>query len=208
MSEHPRIVWRKEQTDKLLEMKLAKIPTSKIASYFGISISAVANRYARITRPEMRLKEYAGKSKFSPAKPVIVTLAWQRNGEAWSEEETAKLLALIAAGKSFPAASVELQRTTWACKNQFYLLRRGTDKPVSTKRTSRQIADIAAAEARASLAIERCPIAEMLGEPPPGRSALDRIRAGIVEPPVYMDGRTLRYAPKITLPTKPFRCSP
>ena len=208
MSEHPRIVWRKEQTDKLLEMKRARIPAREIASYFGISISAVANRYARITRPESRLKEYAGKSRCSPTKPVTVTLAWQRNGEAWSEEETVKLLALIAAGSSFPSAAIDLQRTTWACKNQFYLLRRGTEKPLHTKRTSRQIADIAAAEARASRSIERCPIAEMLGEPPPGRSALDRMRAGIVEPAVYMGGRTLRYAPKITLPTKPFRCSP
>lgn len=45
----------------------------------------------------------------------------------------------------------------------------------------------------------------LLGDPMPGRSALDRKRAGEIESPTWMDGRAARFIPKITLPTGPLR---
>jgi hypothetical protein len=47
--------------------------------------------------------------------------------------------------------------------------------------------------------------AGLLGDPMPGRSALDRKRAGEVESPTWMDGRAARFIPKITLATGPLR---
>lgn len=78
-------------------------------------------------------------------------------------------------------------------------------KAPRTRRTARKIAEDALEASKQTRTFHTSAAAEWLGDPVPGRSALDRIRAGIVEPPPYMDGRALRYQPKITLATGPLR---
>lgn len=60
------------------------------------------------------------------------------------------------------------------------------------------------AEMRSRIAV-RGVTGGLLGDPMPGRSALDRRRAGIVDPPPPIDHRTAKLPPKVTLATDPMQ---
>jgi hypothetical protein len=119
----------------------------------------------------------------------------------WSTEERAELLRRGDVGDPFEVIGRDIARTRWACKVQYHCLKRANSAPPVTMRTVREAATIKAAEVkRETAALPRQSLtAAVLGDPLPGRSALDRKRAGIEDDPPRVDYRFTDLRPKPTL---------
>jgi hypothetical protein len=105
----------------------------------------------------------------------------------------------------------QLGRSPVACKVKYNYQKRQNarpkvEAPPPAKLSHRLAKDAAAARAREE-SIRVAPLtltARIFGDPPPGRSALDRKRAGIKDPE-YFDPRSAQMRPKVTLPARPPR---
>lgn len=108
----------------------------------------------------------------------------QRRGERWTDAENAALLAAGDKAEDWGEIGIGLDRTRWACKVQYNALKRGQvpgdAKPV-TSRVLRQHDTALAKQIRDTRPQHQSITAEFFGDPLPGRSALDRMRAGIVD---------------------------
>jgi len=144
----------------------------------------------------------------------------------WTPEEDARLLEKLAGrqhlGQKFwiGFAAEFSGRSFYALRQRYLVLRMAAqgikrEAPVRSRvttgrerKTPREIVQVAirAREAAERLQPESL-TAALLGDPLPGRSALDRKRAGIADEPPAIDHRTAYYAsrPKITLATEPLR---
>ncbi len=180
-----------------------------IAAYFStptlvLSAHAITAKWGNMNRPPAPTHRPSGKTDGQQG-------IYHRSGEIWSAAENAELRRRVIAGQNFLDIGRAFQRGPWSCRQQDYELRvaAGEILPAqmtraASQKTAREARDRAIAAAKAKTALARDPIRELLGEPAPGRSALDRIKAGLVEPPAWMDGRALRFVPKITLATLPW----
>jgi hypothetical protein len=108
-----------------------------------------------------------------------VTDALERRGERWTNEENAELIAAGDKRQEWDDIGIRLKRTRWACKVQYHFLKRG-GAPVkaSVQRVTRQNATAFAKEIRDTLPQYDSITAAFFGDPLPGRSALDQMRAG------------------------------
>jgi hypothetical protein len=135
----------------------------------------------------------------------------------WTLNEQEQLEALVAEELkvtghiAWELIAEQLGRSPVACKVQYNYQKRQKarpklEAPPPAKLSHRLAKDAAAARAREE-SIRVAPLtltARILGDPPPGRSALDRKRAGI-EDPEYFDPRSAQMRPKVTLPARPPR---
>jgi len=138
----------------------------------------------------------------------------------WSEQEDQQILELCT-GKSLIGdepwigiAENFTGRSAMACRQRWFNLKaRAEGKPPRARYRDRKangrIQRRTHAEIVASKPAPPPPhtswAAEHLGDPPPGRSALDQKRAGIVDQPYVPDKRYSDYRPRITLATEPMR---
>jgi hypothetical protein len=130
----------------------------------------------------------------------------------WTPEDLAKLNTLVEIQRlPWPETGSELNRTAAACKVQYFYQKRlrargNRSEPARTAYHTKRIeTNIKADEAKeAWLARPEPTITEKIcGDPAPGRSALDKKRAGIVDPE-YFDRRDLNnYRPSVTLAAGP-----
>lgn len=110
----------------------------------------------------------------------------------WSKADEAELYRLRTVdGKTFPAIDILLGRPDGASAQKFAALRRAAPAAAN------------GIERRAIHAPKQVPehtemTAAQFGDPLPGRSALDKLRAGIVEPAPYL-GSAMRYVMQVTL---------
>lgn len=144
----------------------------------------------------------------------------------WTPEEDARLLEKLAGrqglGQKFWIGFAEEfpGRSFYALRQRYLVLRMAAEgrkriyppKPRVTtgreRRTQRQIVHAALHARKAAERLQPASLtAALLGDPLPGRSALDRKRAGLADEPPAVDHRTAYYAsrPKITLATEPLR---
>lgn len=114
----------------------------------------------------------------------------------WSKADRDELVRLrTIEGRSFPEIDRALGRSDSASAQKFRSLRPEPDAAPN------------GIERRAIHAAKHVPehtslTAAQLGDPLPGRSALDRLRAGMAEPPPYL-GRAVRYPMQVSLATEP-----
>lgn len=131
--------------------------------------------------------------------------------QPWTAADLDRLTALVESRKlPWPEIGAELDRGWAACKVQYFYQRRlraQGRKPEprrSMSYTQRDEALAKAEEVRASAGQwpEPSLTAKFCGDPAPGRSALDRKRAGIVDPPPHNpsgDKRFTGYRVPVTL---------
>ena len=171
--------WSREDCEQLLAMKAEKKTCAEIARHFGVSEKAVIARYAREIHPEW----YSNQSHKKQDDPrSTATAAWTRNGHRWTDEENATLVERRDRGDTFTDIGIIINRTNWACKIQYHALKRGTaatpGEVLATQRTTRETVNERIHEVRCEVLRYANPFGELLGEPPIGRSALDRKRMG------------------------------
>lgn len=144
----------------------------------------------------------------------------------WTAEEDARLLEKLAGrtglGQKFWISFAEEfpERSFYALRQRYLVLRmlaqgrkrehrqRSRATTGRIRRTQRETVQAAVRAREAAESVAPASLtAALLGDPLPGRSALDRLRAGIPDPPPHADHRTAYYAsrPKITLATEPLR---
>lgn len=162
----------------------------------GLEWELIAMRFPRHTKAACQARRALLRSKNKD--PQRVPQPQRR----WSDDDNADLVRRGDAGEPFEKIGESLSRTRWACKVQYHALKRAkVERPV-TKQTLREASLIKAAETRIHVAAlpPRSLTAEFCGDPLPGRSALDRKRAGIIddEPP-RVDYRFTDLRPKPTL---------
>jgi hypothetical protein len=135
----------------------------------------------------------------------------------WKQNEQEQLEALVAEELkvtrhiAWELIAEQLGRSPVACKVQYNYQKRQKarpklEAPPPAKLSHRLAKDAAAARAREE-SIRVAPptlTARIFGDPPPGRSALDRKRAGIKDLK-YFDPRSAQARPKVTLPARPPR---
>jgi hypothetical protein len=167
--------WTTERRAKLVAMRDEGKKFGEIAEYFDITAHAVNVMYNRLRYPR------APKPKPKPSTSNAGTTrgeAWKRNGERWTDEENAELVLRKDRGENFSAIGVALNRTQWSCKVQYHALKRGTaatpGELATTARTTREACNERIHEVRCEVLRYASPFGELLGEPPIGRSALDK----------------------------------
>lgn len=202
--------WSHADNLQLMAMKKAGKSHDEIADHFStptliMSAHAITAKWSNLNRAPVA-------SHLPKAKTDGLQGIYHRSGEIWSETENIDLRARVASEQSWRDIGLALERAPWACRQQHYELRvlAGEIAPEqitrrASQKTAREARDVKRVEAKALRGIDRDPIRELLGDPLPGRSALDRIKAGIEPEPAWMDGRALRYQPQITLPTLPWQ---
>lgn len=175
----PRKKWSRQEAAELLAMKAAKVRGCEIAAHFGVSERAVKMKYAHLRGLALRppRPEPAPRQPIASAKPARPRLPWECNGERWNEPENADLVASGDRGEDFGATGQRLGRTRWACKVQYDSLKRNVAR-AGTKRGNREAMNRVAQQVRAAPVAVRTLTAELLGDPLPGRSALDQ-RCGV-----------------------------
>jgi len=155
-----RRMWTEEDRNLLLKMKAEKIPGKQIAEHFRVSVRAVDIQYERIRHPEFKIKrELSRKYNTRPGlkgtwRPTCSVQGWPLRNEP-----------------------IGLR---WACKVQYYALKRGTAKsPAEDKRfkTAKETIDLRIRETLANRPEHKSLTAAFFGDPLPGRSALDQKRA-------------------------------
>lgn len=131
-----------------------------------------------------------------------------RTSKPWPAADLKELMKLGRLGFStqdWTDIGAKFGRTAAASKVQyFYQLRKKNEstsqRAPSKKTTARQRLDrVLESQRPDKLPNPQSITALILGDPLPGRSALDRIRAGLAEP-IYL-GTGYRYPMKVTLPT-------
>jgi hypothetical protein len=172
-----RIRWTKEKNAKLLAMKAEGVPNKDIAEYFGITAHAVNVKCQRLRNPNLHQLRPRAPSSTTPARRSPAT-AWKRNGERWTDEENAELVARKDRGENFSDIGIVLNRTLWSCKVQYHALKRGTaatpGEVAATQRTNREAVNSRIHEVRCETLHYASPFSEMLGEPPIGRRAINK----------------------------------
>jgi hypothetical protein len=175
--------WSKADCAKALAMLAEGKSNIDVAEHFGVTRHAVNVKLHRLRYPEQRkMHETTRKAKALAEKQARPAKQhpWQRNGERWTDEENAELVLRKDRGENFFDIGLVLNRTNWSCKVQYHSLKRGTaSKPgeiAATQRTTREAANELIHEIKAQPLRYASPFAEMLGEPPIGRSALDQKR--------------------------------
>lgn len=177
--------WSKADCAKALAMLAAGKQNTDIAEYFGVTRHAANVKLHRLRHPEQRkMRARAAAAAAKQARPATVKIApWQRNGVRWTEEENAELIARKDRGEIFTAIGIILNRTQWSCKVRYHALKRGTaatpGEVTVTQRTTREEGNERIHEVRCEMLRYASPFGELLGEPPIGRSALDRKRMGV-----------------------------
>jgi hypothetical protein len=152
--------WTDERTRRLLYLRDDEHWTfPAIARDLGTSVTNVQRKYQKL-RPE----------KVEP----------QRR---WSEAENQTLLRRADAGERFETIARDLYRTRWACIIQHKVLKARAPASLAGRRPSvrtvREGYRFLAEEARSAPALRYAsPYGELLGEPPIGRSALDKKNGG------------------------------
>ena len=141
-------------------------------------------------------------------------MSWPVRGDKWSVEEIEKLCAAVEChGADWKNVAAQMPgRTVEACKqayNSHVRQRRLAEAAPSVAASPNRLKswqdkrarEIAAEQERArvlALAQQRSTTSEFFGDPLPGRSALDKRRAGIADPD-YFDRRTMHVPKKPTL---------
>lgn len=134
----------------------------------------------------------------------------------WTPQDLLELNNLIDKQRlSWISAGEKMERSWAACKVQYFYQRRlaaSVPRPESraTKMTKRIAAQTLADEAREErqAIAPRSLTAETFGDPPAGRSALDRKRSGTIDDtplPVARDARFSDFRGRVTLATEPSR---
>jgi hypothetical protein len=201
--------WRKEDAALLLAMKRQKVSRRKIAKHFGVTIHACDMKVVRL-RAAAKAAANGERPKRQPAGQSRPERRTQPAPVRWSQAENDELVRRADAGEPFESIGADLGRTRWACKVHYHAIKRGTAAtidapPVGKKATQRQEAAAAARHARESAQQHQTLTAELFGDPLPGRSALDRLRAGIVDEPDVDRRPVHRPVAPITLATEPMR---
>lgn len=175
-------MWTKEECDHLIELKQQtnpKLTGDQIADRLGRSRKAVTEKYSKICY-EMANGPTRRKPR-KPRDPSKSQPAYERNDERWTEEENTDLVRRADAGESYQEIGRVLNRTGWACKAQYGILKRGGTARLNqidlARQADREAREEAIRQARAAWQPQSI-TAWLLGDPRPGRSALDQKRAG------------------------------
>lgn len=183
-------IWTADDDARLEQMHADRVSWPEIATAFpgrSISLCQVA-----LTRIRARRARGQIKGRVAP----------------WSDAETSTLLARRDAGERFEEIGASTGRTAIACRQRYNVSKRAKGQPQRLRRHAgatkvRLLASVQPAPkpdlapsdlAPASLTAAFC------GDPLPGRSALDRKRAGLVDEDCC-DPRTAQRRPKVTLAT-------
>lgn len=152
-------------------------------------------------------------------------MTWKnRKHQLWTEDQTKTLTRMGQAAEPWSKIAEATGRGIDACKTKWAEIRTKENLPqrpqkqaaATTKARRRKprcdsrgaevmIARDALASRTQTSLTPRSLTARVFGDPPPGRSALDMRRAGIVIASKPEDGRTVRLPPPITLATEPLR---
>lgn len=201
--------WSKEDAELLLAMKRQKVARRKIAAHFGVTVHACDMKVVKL-RAAAKAAANGERPKRQPAGQSRPERRTQPAPVRWSQAENDELVRRADARETFEAIGAALGRTRWACKVHYHAIKRGTAAaiaapPARKKATQRQEATAAARQFRETAPYHSTLTAAFCGDPLPGRSALDRLRAGIVDEP-YAGRRTVhRPVAPITLATEPLR---
>jgi hypothetical protein len=185
-------IWTADDDARLEQMHADRVSWPEIANAFpGRSIALCQCALSRI-----RARRALGKVKGRVSPP-------------WSEAETATLLARRDAGERFEEIGASTGRTPIACRQRYNVSKRAKGQPQRLRHHAgatkvRLLAAIQPAPKSSDLApSDLAPsslTAAFCGDPLPGRSALDRKRAGLVDEDCC-DPRTAQRRPRVTLAT-------
>lgn len=216
--------WTQLQCDLLFSMRKDGKSRAEIAAAIGVSIGSADVKYNKLKSAR------AARAKLAAVGVVVsegdVRPSGRRHARGkpsprWSVEHNLYLIAETERSVPFETIGQAINRTRWACKVQYHALKSGRARGVAAKtppaaapagrptqpptaRLMHTSALVTDAELRSRIQSQGI-TAGLLGDPPPGRSALDQLRAGGVEQPQRIDYRTVKLGPKVTLATEPLR---
>lgn len=143
-------VWTPERVEELTSLHAQGVPPLQIADQLGLPRGSIDDKVSRLGLNRIRLVERSG----------------------WTDEDYATARQLREAGVSFDDIAKKLGRTVYAIKSKLQgRVAEAMAPPTPPEDVLTERERLLDARAR------QCDIAHLMGDPPPGYSALDRMRS-------------------------------